>query len=249
MMAQAALPAAVRVGCSGFVYKHWRGGVFYPDKWPARRELEYYAAQFDTVELNNPFYHLPPRSTFEKWAAGTPDGFLFAVKASRFITHLKRLRDAGPALETFLENARGLGRKLGPILFQFPARWELHLERLEEFLPLLPARLSFAFEFRHASWFQPPVYRALERAGAGLCLPVSPALPEPPQAATSPLVYLRMHAGRGRDGNFEPGELRLWSRRLRELLSPSSRGFVYFNNDWQGFAPKNAHRFRELLSA
>ena len=249
MTAQAAWSGGgkVRVGCSGFVYKHWRGGVFYPEKWPVRRELEFYATQFETVELNNPFYHLPPRSTFEKWKAGTPAGFDFAVKASRLITHLKRLHDCGEALDLFLDHAAGLGRKLGPILFQFPARWDLHLDRLRAFLPLLPRRLSFAFEFRHASWFQPEVYRALEHAGAGLCLPVSPALPEPPLVATSPLIYLRLHAGHGRDGNFEDDELRLWARRMHGLMRQAQQGYAFFNNDWQGLAPRNARTFRHML--
>ena len=236
-----------RVGCSGFSYKHWRGGVFYPAGTATARELAYYASQFDTVELNNPFYHLPPRSTFVKWAQGTPENFEFAVKASRYTTHLKRLHDAGEALATLLENANGLRRKLGPILFQFPARWELHLERLREFLPLLPRTPDFVFEFRHASWFQPPVYRALEHAGAGLCLAVSPVLPEPPLVVTSGCVYLRMHAGRGREGNFERHELRRWADRLKRLAGAERRAYAYFNNDWQGFAPRNAHEFRALL--
>lgn len=237
-----------RIGCSGFSYPHWRGGVFYPPRWPVKRELEFYARQFDTVELNSPFYRLPSAATFRRWAAGTPPGFEFAVKASRYITHMLHLRGAAPALRTFLQRARQLGPKLGPVLFQFPSSWGVHLDRLEAFLPALPTRYYFAFEFRHAAWFTPPVYAALQRRSAALCWAVHPSLPPPPLVATAAFVYLRLHAGRGRDGGFTPAELRHWAKVLSQQRATGRAVYAYFNNDSRGCAVRNARSLRRLLS-
>lgn len=241
-------PPDPRIGCSGFSYRHWRGGVFYPPRWPVKRELEFYAQRFDTVELNSPFYRLPSAATFRRWAAGTPSGFEFAAKASRYITHMLHLRNAAPALRTFLQRARRLGPKLGPVLFQFPSSWGLQLDRLEAFLPALPARHRFAFEFRHAAWFTPSVYAALQRHGAALCWAVRPDLPSPPLVATTSFVYLRLHAGRGCDGGFTPVELRHWAGVLSQQRAAGRAVYAYFNNDWQGCAVRNARSLRRLLS-
>ena len=161
------------IGTSGWVYPHWLG-IFYPPKTPSSRMLPLYAAHFPTVEINRSYYRLPERSVFEGWRAQSPPGFLFAVKASRFLTHMKKLNDPEEPLERLMTAAHGLQEKLGPVLFQFPRQWRANFDRLDGFLPLLeryhPTR--FTFEFRHDSWLTPAVYERLERAEAALCLPV-----------------------------------------------------------------------------
>ena len=138
----------VWIGTSGWVYRHWKG-IFYPRDLPAARQLSFYAEHFPTVEINYSFYRLPTRENFEHWRDETPPGFTFAVKASRFLTHVKKLKDPEEPLANLLDRARGLGDKLGPILFQFPPNWPKDLDRLQAFLPLLPRELRFAFEFRN----------------------------------------------------------------------------------------------------
>ncbi len=236
----------VWIGTSGYVYKHWRGGVFYPKGLPQDEELEFYSRQFRTVELNNPFYRLPKRQAFVHWRKRTPADFLFAVKASRYITHIKRLKDARQPLRTFLRHAGGLNEKLGPILFQFPAFWQLNLERLQSFLKLLPSG-EFAFEFRHPTWLVEPVFKALRRARVALCLPVAPGMPIATSVVTAEFTYIRMHAGSGAGGGFTSGELAAWAKKIQKLLSLCDRVYVYFNNDAHGFAVKNAIHLRRLL--
>lgn len=238
----------ILIGTSGFSYPHWRHGVFYPERWPAARELEYYAERFPTVELNNPFYRLPRAETFAAWSRRVPEGFVFAVKASRYITHIRRLHAAGPALRLFLRRAEKLGGKLGPILFQFPSAWRINLERLESFLPLLPPRRQFAFEFRHESWFVPPVFELLRAHGAAWCQAIRPDLPPPPKVITAPFTYLRFHSGTGEGGNFTEAELRAWARAVR-AQSRGAAVYAYFNNDWQAFALANARRLTQLSRA
>lgn len=239
----------ILIGTSGFCYPHWRKGVFYPVGWPQSRELEFYAQRFATVELNNPFYRLPAPETYDQWRERVPRGFCFAVKASRFITHIKRLHEVGPPLKTFMAGARHLRSKLGPVLFQFPSQWSLNLDRLAAFLPLLPARRRFAFEFRHASWFASPVYELLRRHRAALCLAVRPDLPPAPDVTTAPFTYIRFHSGTGNGGRFTLAELRPWASRIRRFTRAGIAVYAYFNNDWQGFALANARELRQLLRA
>lgn len=237
--------APILIGTSGFSYPHWRHGVFYPEHWPASRELEFYAGAFATVELNNPFYRLPSTAAFARWRQVTPPNFCFSVKASRYITHVKRLHAAAPALRLFLARAGRLGPKLGPVLFQFPAAWRLNLERLEEFLPRLPRQRQFAFEFRHPSWFVPAVADRLRNYGAAWCHAVHPDLPPPLEVVTAPFTYIRFHAGRGEGGNFTAAELRPWARRIAGYARAGVAVYAYFNNDWRGFALADA---RQLLA-
>src|SRR5438067_7252988 len=154
---------ALRIGTSGWVYKHW-SGIFYPPKLAGEKQLPFYAERFDTVEVNFSFYRLPERSVFETWRRQTPEGFLFAVKGSRYLTHMKKLKEPEEPLSRLMGRASGLGEKLGPILFQFPHTWSVHVERLESFLQALQTYPGqrFAFEFRHSSWLTPRVYELLE---------------------------------------------------------------------------------------
>lgn len=236
--------ARVNIGTSGFSYPHWRRGVFYPDGLAHKDELAYYAVRFSTLELNSPFYRLPSREQFARWRQQTPPGFVFAVKASRFITHNKKLRDSGPPLALLRARVAGLGNKLGPVLFQLPSNFGVNLERLRMFLAGLGGIRHPVMEFRHESWFVPEVYRELERRQVTLCWAVSPQQPEPPRVLTSNQIYLRLHGGQSRDGNFTGAELAKWARRLAAARAET---WVYFNNDWQGFAIQNAASLCRLL--
>jgi uncharacterized protein YecE (DUF72 family) len=234
------------IGTSGWVYRHWRG-IFYPPGLPAPLELPYYAERFPTVEVNFTFYRLPERAVFEVWRAQSPAGFLFAVKGSRYLTHMKKLKEPEEPLARLLERAAGLGDKLGPVLFQFPRTWPLNRERLRTFLgalrPYAPQR--FALEFRHASWLDPAIYAELERAGIALCLPVSPSVPVDVRL-TAGWTYVRMHSGRHGIG-FDDQELHEWAERLRGFLSRGAGAYVYFNNDPDGHAVRDAARLRGML--
>jgi uncharacterized protein YecE (DUF72 family) len=234
------------VGTSGYVYRHWRKGVFYPVGLKAREELAYYSARFPTVELNNPFYRLPTGDMFARWREVTPTGFEFAVKASRYITHIKRLRDTAGEIELFMSRARELGSKLGPILFQLPPNQQADLPRLREFLDLLTGAHRWVLEFRHPSWHQKDVYRSLAEHGVALCIPVGGGL-HPDRVTTASFSYIRMHRGQERGGGFTRDELRGWATQLRALSSVGKDVYIYFNNDWEGYAIRDALFIRKLL--
>ncbi len=238
--------ADVWIGTSGYVYRHWRKGVFYPNGLPAREELAYYASHFRTVELNNPFYRLPTPEMFQRWRDNTPSDFQFAVKASRYITHIKRLRDVGDELALFLERADHLGPKLGPILFQLPPTQQLEVVRLRTFLKLLSKRRRWVVEFRHPSWQTTEVYQLLTDHSAAVCVPVGGAL-EPDRITTAPFTYIRMHRGKEPAGGFTDDELVLWAAQIRALRSARKEVYVYFNNDWGGYAIRDASKLRGLL--
>jgi uncharacterized protein YecE (DUF72 family) len=234
------------VGTSGYVYRHWRKGVFYPSGLKVRDELAYYAAHFPTVELNNPFYRLPTGEMFARWRDVTPEGFEFAVKASRFITHIKRLRDPADELELLMSRARELGPKLGPVLFQLPPNQQLDLARLQAFLPLLAPEQRWVLEFRHPSWHIREVYRALAQHGVALCIPVGGGL-HPDRVTTAAFSYLRMHRGQEPAGGFPAEELQAWAAQVRALSSVGKDVYVYFNNDWEGYAIRDARALQRLL--
>jgi uncharacterized protein YecE (DUF72 family) len=236
---------AIRIGTSGFIYEHWRRR-FYP---PSARgsELELYARTFDTVELNVTFYRMPPASTFRSWAARVPEGFLFAVKASRYLTHVRRLREPRPSVELLVDRASELGPHLGPILIQLPPDLELDLAALEEALDAFPAGIRIAVEPRHASWFVEDVRRALTERNVALCVadrrgPISPLW------RTADWTYLRFHAGRAKPRScYGAGELETWAERLETGWGPEATGFVYFNNDGNGCALRDSSVFAALL--
>ena len=236
----------IRIGCSGWSYAHWRG-VFYPRSGSTSRWLEIYAQSFDTVEINATFYRLPTVRTVEGWAASTPDDFLFAVKASRYLTHVKRLRDLAEGVERMdarIEPLRRAG-KLGPVLWQLPPHFPRDDDALASALEVLtPGR--HAFEFRDPTWFADEVYDLLRRRGAALVVADRSPGDDAPWIDTAPWSYLRFHSGRGRSGNYSARELRAWADRL---ASRTGDVFAYFNNDWQGFAIDNARTLRALVAS
>ena len=235
--------AALRVGCSGWQYKHWRGD-FYPRDLPQRQWLEYYAARFDTVEVNNSFYRLPPEGVFETWRARTPPRFLFAVKASRFLTHMKKLKDPEEPVERLFSRAVELRSKLGPVLYQLPKQMPKHVERLAAFLQVLPPRVKHAVEFREPSWYDDDVMRLLRRHHVALCLHDMPGS-ESPRVLTGRFAYLRFHGATGRyDGAYPREALQSWAD---WLLTNQVPAFAYFNNDIGGHAPRDAKTLIELL--
>lgn len=238
--------ARLWIGTSGWVYKHWRG-VFYPPKLPTDQLLRFYAERFSTVEINFSFYRLPERSVFESWRTQTPDGFLFAVKGSRFLTHMKKLKDPEEPLHRLMERAQALEEKLGPILFQFPHTWSVNIERLQQFvLALRPyGQPRFTFEFRDSSWLNSQVYELLTQIDAALCLPVSPTVPLDVRL-TAPWTYIRMHHGRGGIG-YSDDELCAWAGRIHTFLGQGLDVYVYFNNDPGGHAIRDAERLRAML--
>lgn len=238
--------AQVWIGTSGYVYRHWRKGVFYPTGLPAREELSFFATRFRTVELNNPFYRLPTPEMFDRWRDSTPPGFQFSVKASRFITHIKRLRDVRDELALFLERATRLGPKLGPVLFQLPPTQKLDLDRLRGFLSLLTAGHRWVIEFRHPSWHTREVYQLLTNQGVALCIPVGSGL-YPDRITTAPLTYIRMHRGQEPGGGFAGEELESWAGQIRALRRAGKEVYIYFNNDWEGYAIRDAETLEKLL--
>jgi uncharacterized protein YecE (DUF72 family) len=235
------------IGTSGYVYRHWRKGVFYPEGLKQREELAFYAARFPTVELNNPFYRLPTPEMFVRWRETTPDGFRFAVKASRYITHIKRLQDVAAEVALFMERALLLGPKLGPVLFQLPPNQQIDLSRLESFLKLLGTGQQWVVEFRHPSWHTEAVYRLLAQHQVALCIPVGGGL-APDRITTAPFTYIRMHRGAEPAGGFRQEQLREWSQQIRALLAGGKEVYIYFNNDWEGFAIRDAVALERLLA-
>jgi uncharacterized protein YecE (DUF72 family) len=236
----------VWIGTSGYVYRHWRKGVFYPPGLKIREELGYFASRFPTVELNNPFYRLPSAEMFARWREATPDHFRFAVKASRFITHIKRLQNVAEEVHLFMERAEELGPKLGPVLFQLPPNQPLDLSRLRGFLTLLSPQRQWVVEFRHASWHTTEVYRLLAEYTVALCIPVGGGV-HPDRITTASFTYIRMHRGQEPRGGFTADELHTWAAQVRALESVGKEVYVYFNNDWEGFAIRDAVALKQLL--
>ena len=244
--------ARLLIGTSGYVYPHWRGGVFYPKNLPLKKELEYYAQNFKTVELNNPFYRLPESKTFKNWQKRVPQDFIFAVKVSRFITHIKKLKNCEKAWQVFLKRALNLKEKLGPFLFQFPPNWKKDLKRIEDFLKFLQKndqKYLYVFEFRHPSWFEENLFAILRKyQNATLCLADSPKWPFC-EVITGSFVYIRMHGGKILYGsNYSKKELKDWAKKIKKYLKKNLDVYVYFNNDAYGFALKNAKELFHLCS-
>lgn len=239
---------AVRIGCSGWSYDEWRE-AFYPKGTAASRRLEHYATVFDTVEVNATFYRLPKESTVSRWAEQVPKGFLFAVKGSRYLTHVRQLRDAGAGLRRFWAPLAPLreARLLGPVLWQLPPTLQRDEDLLASFLERLPPA-RHCFEFRHPSWFVESVRLLLLEHRASLVIGDDPRRPLPATSPMGPIAYLRLHYGsRGRDGNYSARELDTWRRRIAAWRS-IREVFVYLNNDWQAFAPRNGLALRKGLS-
>jgi len=227
------------IGTSGWHYDHWRQ-LFYPDKLPKAKWLEFYSRHFTTVELNNSFYRLPSEEAFTNWRDSSPANFTFAVKVSRFITHIKRLKGIEEPVNTFLERAKILKEKLGPLLYQLPPSMHRDDERLESFLSILPLEFKHTFEFRHQSWLDGGVLEILRRYNAGLCVFDMPDL-SCPLAATADFAYIRFHGSTGLYSSlYSDEELAEWAKRLAGLVPEVKEVYIYFNNDTEAFAVKNA---------
>ena len=237
----------VRIGCSGWQYKHWRGDL-YPNELPTTRWFAHYALTFDTVEINNSFYRLPDAATFERWRDQAPPGFLYAVKASRYLTHMKKLKDPDDPLGRFFDNARELDRTLGPVLYQLPPNFRLNLERLETFLQALPPNDQHTIEFRDPTWYDDRVYALLRRHGVALCLHDMQGSATG-MLAVGPFVYVRFHHGTTKYGGRYPDDrLQQWAAWLAERHAEGQEVFAYFNNDIGGHAPRDAVRLRQFLA-
>jgi uncharacterized protein YecE (DUF72 family) len=239
-------PAPIHIGTSGWHYGHWRG-PFYPDELGAEGFLAYYAERFHTVEINNSFYQLPSESTLGKWRDAVPQGFVFAVKGSRFITHMKKLKDPARSLAPFLERVAVLGEKLGPILFQLPPRWGFNPARLAGFLAALPGAYRYTLELRDQSWINDDALDLLARHRAAFCI-YDLAGYLSPLEVTADFVYIRLHGPGGPyQGQYDDktlagwaGAMAAWSRQGREV-------FCYFDNDEAGYAAQDAARLQNLL--
>jgi len=237
----------LRIGCSGWNYAHWRERV-YPPGLPPSRWLEHYATLFDTVEVNATFYRLPTQKAVAGWVEGTPPGFLLTVKASRYLTHVKRLTDLGSGLERFYERIEPLVRspKLGPVLWQLPPNFRRDDDRLRAALAALPPG-RHAFEFRHESWFADEVYDLLRADDVALVIGHNPSRPFQTFELTADWTFVRFHYGaRGRRGNYSDRELDEWAGRLQTWREHGDV-YAYFNNDWEGYAVRNGVGLRERL--
>jgi uncharacterized protein YecE (DUF72 family) len=237
--------STILIGCSGWQYSHWRGD-FYPRKLPLDQWLEYYATQFDTVEINNTFYRLPEATTFRQWRRRVPQGFVFAVKASRFLTHMKKLKEPEDALARFFSRARQLGPRMGPVLYQLPPRWPVNLERLRAFLRQLPKNRFHALEFRDVSWYVDEVTDLMKRYNVALCLHDMQGSASH-RLATAPFVYVRFHGTSTYAGSYDDVTLERWADWLSEQVRAGRGVYAYFNNDTGGHAPRDAARLRAMI--
>jgi uncharacterized protein YecE (DUF72 family) len=238
--------ATARVGCSGWQYTHWRG-EFYPAGLPAARWLRYYASQFDTVEINSTFYRLPDASTFAAWRTQAPPGFLYAVKASRFLTHMKKLKDPAEPLRRLFQRAKRLEHAFGPVLYQLPTGWPANLERLSAFVRVLPRERQHVLEFREPSWYTDKVFAMLEREHIALCLH-DMAGSEIVRMAVGPFVYVRFHGPARYVGRYADRVLDDWAEWLAARMRQGRQVFAYFNNDAAGDAPRDARRLRRAIA-
>ena len=234
-----------RIGCSGWQYKHWRNN-FYPDRLPQSRWFDYYATQFDTVEINNTFYRLPEKTTFAMWEARAPRGFLYAVKASRYLTHMKKLKEPAEPLRRLFARAQPLGRTFGPVLYQLPPNWQVDIPRLTEFLRRLPRRREQTIEFRDPSWYCAEVYALLTRFRVALCLH-DMAGSATGRIAVGPFVYVRFHGPQKYNGRYDDRVIEDWGAWIAGQMRDGRRAFAYFNNDIGAHAPRDAIRLRAAI--
>lgn len=235
----------IRVGTSGWHYKDWQP-VFYPESLSSDDYLDHYQQYFDTVEINNSFYNLPSGKTLESWAGRVPENFLFAVKASRYLTHMKKLKDPREPLENFMDRMKSLGRTFGPVLFQLPPHWRMNLDRLGSFLELLPDSPA-AFEFRDPSWFDPRVYDLLDERNRAFCIYDLDGRLSPIETPGG-FVYVRLHGPDGPyKGSYDTQSLAGWAGRLSVWARQGRNVFCYFDNDQSGYAVQNALELRTMF--
>ena len=236
----------VRIGTSGWHYKHWCG-PFYDAKLPSSKMLAAYYKHFDTVEINNSFYRLPTEEAFTAWREATPRNFLFAVKGSRFITHMKKLKDPENALENLIPRAEKLNEKLGPILFQLPPKWLVNPERLEEFLSALPRKHRYAVEFREHSWHADRIYEICRRHNTAFCIFELNGRHSPLEI-TADWTYIRLHGPGGPyQGSYSSEKLNEWGDWITEQRKKLKAVYVYFDNDQAAYAVQNALDLKALI--
>lgn len=236
----------IYIGTSGWTYEHWQR-VFYPSDLPRTKRLDYYTHNFNTVELNASFYHLPKPETFYNWQKQTPKDFIFAVKASRYITHIKKLKNCKEPWKRFIDSAKELNGKLGPILFQLPPFLKINLENLGKFLKTLPKKYSYVLEPRHESWFCEDLYKILKKHRVALCVADSPYWPCK-EIITSSFIYLRFHGGTDLYGsNYSKKELKDWAEKIKKWKNKKMDIYAYFNNDACGYAVVNAKQLKQIL--
>lgn len=240
------MTAKVHIGCSGWVYKHWRG-LFYPEGLPPKRWFERYSEEFDTVEINASFYHLPKPDTFGKWRDQAPPGFCYAVKANRYLTQAKKLKDCEEPLERMMSAVIHLGDGLGPMLYQLPPSMKINLERLERFLEILPTGVTSVFEFRNKDWYLPETYALLDRYGASFCVhDMRGSATE--RIAVGPIAYVRFHGGVGKYwGRYSDEALLSWADWLIEQARHGKACWCYFNNDIRGHAIEDARTLKSMV--
>jgi uncharacterized protein YecE (DUF72 family) len=239
-------PAPVRIGCSGWIYRHWRG-LFYPERLPVKRWFAHYAKVFDTVEINAGFYRLPKPETYDAWRGQAPEGFRYAVKANKYVTQARKLKDCAEPLERVLTPMRRLGETLGPVLYQLPPQFRLNCERLAEFMALLPSDLIHVFEFRHPSWYTDEIFALLEAHGASFCAHDMPGSATP-RVATGPIAYLRFHGGEGKYwGRYSDERLASWAELILGQSRAGRQVWAYFNTDAEAHAVQDALTLRGMV--
>lgn len=236
----------VQIGTSGWHYDHWKGN-FYPDALSRNNYLDFYARQFSTLEINTSFYQMPQEKTLTQWRNGVPDSFLFSMKASRYITHIKKLKDAKQILSPFFKRVELLGDKLGPILFQLPPQWKFNLERLTSFLNALPETYRYAFEFRDSSWFNPKTYEALSQHNAAFGI-YQVASRNAPREVTADFAYVRLLGSKApNQGKYDAGTLKEWANQIASWAAAGKDIYCYFDNDEAGYAVEDAQKLKELV--
>ncbi len=236
----------IYIGTSGWQYKHWKGS-FYPIELKLSEHFNFYSRLFGTVEINNSFYKLPSETTFTHWKETAPENFVYAVKANRFITHMKKLKDPVASIEKFFRNVDYLEHTLGPILFQLPPRWRCNENRLHDFLQVLPSGYQYAMEFRESSWYNERIYELLKAHNVAFCI-YELEHHQSPCITTASHIYVRLHGpGRKYEGKYSSDSLKNWASQCKKWIAVGKDIFFYFDNDQHGYAAENALYFREVM--
>jgi uncharacterized protein YecE (DUF72 family) len=236
----------VKFGTSGWRYDDWNE-IFYPKDLADEEKLKFFAKKFNTVEINNTFYNLPKKNVFANWKDRVPDNFVFAVKASRYITHMKKLTDPKSIIKDFFENVSGLGKKIGPILFQLPPFWKENFERLKKFLQVLPKQHKYVFEFRDKSWYKDEIFKLLKDKNIALCVHDHQDGPSP-KILTADFSYFRFHGpGGSYRGKYSKTRLKKFAEIIKKWKNQGINIFCYFNNDFKGNAIENAGQLKKMI--